>query len=121
MDDLLIRQMVDIGLDDLIKYKIASKAERSIHDENIRVKIRLNKHFITILTSNIKQTRNTDSSIILSIMSYAPEATENELSAMYSIIINVLGLVSPDEKMTHEEESDWNRIFKKAIQDRNSI
>lgn len=121
MDIELVKTMIDIGLYDLLKYKISESVDSTDTDNGIKVKIHLTEHFLTVLKSNIRQTRNIDNSIILSIMAYAPQASEQEWSAMYSIIVNCLGLINPNETITPEEDENLDRMFKQSIKDRESV
>ena len=120
MDTDLVKQMIDIGLADLIKYKIADKATREDHKDGVKVYLTLTKYFTNIIRSHFRKGQTLENSIILSIMAYAPEASEQDWSGMYAVIVNCMDLIKDDE-ITKEEEEQFDKIFKKMIQDRSGV
>lgn len=120
MDTDLVKQMIDIGLADLIKYKIADNAVREDAQEGVKVKLELTKHFTNIIKSHFRKGKSIETSITLSIMAYAPEASEQDWSGMYAVIVNCMGLIRETE-ISQEEDEMFDKVFKKAIQDRSGV
>lgn len=120
MDINLVKQMIYIGLEDLIKYKIADEATKEEVQEGIKVKLNLTKHFTNILKSHYRKGNSIENSIVLSIMAYSPEASEQDWSGMYAVIVNCLGLIK-EEEISKEEEEMFDKVFREAIRNRERV